>query len=78
MPMPFVPGQVGHLQSLTLVCKVCKTPPRAINTCGAVIYYVFGLPEMTHACIHMGVHDHPHGQGICRDFENIIIGLVDE
>ena len=43
----------------TLVCKICKIPPICVATCTARVYYVFGAANMTRACLHLGVHDHP-------------------
>jgi hypothetical protein len=42
-----------------LVCKICKHPPVCIANCVARIYYVLGPANMTHACLHLGVHKHP-------------------
>jgi hypothetical protein len=49
------PAPVG----LSLVCKICKVPPVCIATCAARIYYVFGAANMTRACLHLGIHEHP-------------------
>ena len=76
--MPFVPGALDPPVLSSLCCKVCKSPPVAIATCDAIIYYVHGGPGMTRACVHMGVHLHPYGHGICRESEKIIIGLIGE
>jgi hypothetical protein len=43
----------------SLVYKICKVPPICIATCGARIYYVFGAANITRACMHLGVHEHP-------------------
>ena len=42
----------------TLVCKICKVLLICVATCAARVYYVFGAANMTHACLHLGVHDH--------------------
>jgi hypothetical protein len=47
------------LAGLSLVCKICKVPPHCITTCAARIYYVYGSTNMTRACLHLGVHEHP-------------------
>jgi hypothetical protein len=43
----------------TLLCKICKAPPICFATCAARIYYVYGAANMTRACLHLGVHEHP-------------------
>jgi hypothetical protein len=57
-PTPF---SVGHPASAgsSLVCKICKVPPVCIATCAARIYYVSRAANMTRACLHLGVHEHP-------------------
>jgi hypothetical protein len=44
---------------LSLVCKIYKVPPVCIATCAARIYYVFGAANMTPACLHVGLQEHP-------------------
>jgi hypothetical protein len=51
-------GQPAHA-GLFLVCKIYKVLPVCIATCGARIYYVFGVANMTRACVHLGIHEHP-------------------
>jgi hypothetical protein len=43
----------------TLVCKICKVPPICFATCAARIYYMYGAANMTRACLHLGIHEHP-------------------
>ena len=43
----------------TLVCKLCKIPPIYVAACATRVYYVFGAANMTRACLHLEVHDHP-------------------
>ena len=43
----------------TLICKICKVPPIYAATHAAKIHYVYGAAKMTHACLHLGVHEHP-------------------
>jgi hypothetical protein len=43
----------------SLVCKLCKVSSVCIATCATRIYYVYGAANMTHACLHQGVHEHP-------------------
>jgi hypothetical protein len=50
-------GQPAPARS-TLVCKICKIPPICFATCAARFYYVYGAAKMTHACLHLGVHEH--------------------
>jgi hypothetical protein len=47
------------LAGSSLVCRICKVPSVCIATCAARIYYVFGAANMTRACLHLGVHEHP-------------------
>ena len=51
-------GQPAHVGS-SLVCKICKVPPICIATCSTIIYYVSGASNMTCACLHLGLHEHP-------------------
>jgi hypothetical protein len=43
----------------SLVCKICKVLPVYNATCVARIYYVYGVANMTRACLHLGIHEHP-------------------
>jgi hypothetical protein len=60
----------------TLVCKICKVPPTYVNFCNARIYYVFSKSDMTRACIHLGMHNHPVSDGICQETLDTIFGLI--
>jgi hypothetical protein len=51
-------GQPARAGS-TLVCKICKVPPIYFAACAARIYYVYGAANMTRACLHLGIHEHP-------------------
>jgi hypothetical protein len=51
-------GQPAPARS-SLVCKICKVLPVCIAICVAIIYYVYGTANMTRACLHLGVHEHP-------------------
>jgi hypothetical protein len=53
----------------SILCKICKTPPSCVATCGERIYYVFGKDDMTCACIHLGVHEHLVKDGEYQDFK---------
>jgi hypothetical protein len=50
-------GQPAPTRS-SLVCKICKIPPVSVATCATRIYYVYGAANITHACLHLGVHEH--------------------
>jgi hypothetical protein len=73
-----IPFNLGHLHppKSTLVCKVCKVPPTCVNFCDARIYYVLSKSDMTRACIHLGMHNHPVSDGICRETLDTISGLI--
>jgi hypothetical protein len=72
------PFNLGHSPSLdsTLICKVCKVLPTCVNFCDACIYYVRGKSDMTRACIHLRMHDHPVFDGICQETLDTISGLI--
>ena len=42
----------------SLVYKICKIPLVSEAACSTRIYYVPGDSNMTHACLHLGVHEH--------------------
>jgi hypothetical protein len=73
-----IPFNLGHLPppDSTLVCKVCKVPPTCINFCDARIYYVLSKTDMTRACIHLGMHNHPVSDGVCRETIGTISNLL--
>ena len=54
----FLVGQSAPARS-TLVCKIYKVPPICVAACAIRVYYVFGAANMTCACLHLRVHDHP-------------------
>jgi hypothetical protein len=72
------PFNLGHLPppDSTLVCKVCKVPPTCVNFCDARIYYVLSKSDITRACIHLGMHNHPASDGVCREIIDTISSLV--
>jgi hypothetical protein len=76
-PIPFLVGGQPPSAS-SILCKICKTPPSCIATCGARIYYVFGRDDMTRACIHLGVHEHPVKDGEYQDFKEWTRTLLGE
>ena len=51
----------------TLVCMICKEPPKNIAVCEAKIFYVHGKNSSQRACIHIRTHQHPVKVGDCRD-----------
>jgi hypothetical protein len=73
-PTPFLAGDQPPSAS-SILCKIYKTPPFGVATCGARIYYVFGRDDMTRACIHLGVYQHPVKDGEYKDFTRTIFSL---
>jgi hypothetical protein len=72
------PFKLGHLppSDSTLVCKVCKVTPICVNFSPGRIYYVLGRGDMSRACIHLGMHNHPVFDGICRETLDTISSLI--
>jgi hypothetical protein len=62
----------------TLVCRICKQPPKCIALCDAKIFYVHGKESSQRACIHIGTHQHPVKVGDCRDNRKRINTLLEE
>jgi hypothetical protein len=62
----------------TLVCKICKAPPICFATCVARIYYVYGAANMTRACLHLGVHEHPVKVGEDQEIKERTRKLIEE
>jgi hypothetical protein len=62
----------------SLVCKICKVPPVCIATCVARIYYVFGAVNMTRACLHLRVHEHPMKVGKDQEIKERMHKLIEE
>jgi hypothetical protein len=62
----------------TLFCKICKVPPICFTTCDARIYYVYGSANMTHACLHLGVHEHPIKVGEDQKIKERTRKLIEE
>ena len=74
--LPFVVGIIPP-KDCKLVCKVCKTIPRCLNTCDARIYYCYSEnPNMTRAAIHLGKHFHLVAKGTYRDSAKEISELI--
>jgi hypothetical protein len=63
---------------LSLVCKICKVPLHYIATCAARIYYVYGSTNMTRACLHLGVHEHPVKVGEDQEIKERTRKLIEE
>jgi hypothetical protein len=72
------PFKQGHLPppESTLVCKVCKVLPICVNFCSGRIYYILGKGDISRVCIHLGMHNHPISDGICRETLDTISGLI--
>ena len=66
-PLPFFVGNVPPIRS-TIKCKVCRSIPIFIALYHARIIYIHSTSvEMSRACIHLGVHDHPVANDTCRE-----------
>jgi hypothetical protein len=72
---PFKLGRLPPPDS-TLLYKVCKVLPICVNFCPGCIYYVLGKGDMSRACIHLGMHNHPVSNGIFRETLGTISGLI--
>ena len=47
---------------------VCRSPPISLDVCHAKKSYIhYASLELSHACIHLGVHDQPMSIGMCRE-----------
>ena len=62
----------------TLVCRICKEPPKCIVPCVAKIFYAHGDGTTQRACIHLGFHRHPVKAGDCRSNCKRIDALIQE
>jgi hypothetical protein len=62
----------------TLVCRIYKVPPICVATCAARIYYVYGAANMTRACLHLGVHEHPIKVGEDQEIKERTRKLIEE
>ena len=62
----------------TLVCRICKEPPKCIAPCVAKIFYVYGDGTTQRACIHLRFHRHPVKAGDCRANRKRIDALIQE
>jgi hypothetical protein len=62
----------------SLFYKICTVPPVCIATCGARIYYVFGAANMTRACMHLGIHEHPMKVGEDQEIKERMRKLIEE
>jgi hypothetical protein len=62
----------------SLVCKICIVPSVCITTCGARIYYVSGSANMTPACVHLGLHEHPVKVGEDQEIKERTCKLIEE
>jgi hypothetical protein len=62
----------------SLVSKICKVSLICIAPCGAKIYYVFGTTNMTRACVHLGLHEHPVKVGENQEIKEKMRTLIGE
>jgi hypothetical protein len=62
----------------TLVCRICKEPPKCIVLCEAKIFYVHGKESSRRAYIHIGIHQHPIKVGVCNNSRKRINALIEE
>jgi hypothetical protein len=62
----------------TIVCRICKQPPKCIALCDAKIFNVYGKESSQIACIHIGTHQHPVKVGDYRDSRKRINALLEE
>ena len=62
----------------TLVCKICKMPPKCVALCNARIFYVHGNDTSQRACIHLGHHSHPVKVGDYRQSRKKIDALIEK
>jgi hypothetical protein len=71
---------VGQLAppGLSLVYKISKVPPVCIATCSSKIYYVSGATNMTCACLHLGVHEHPMKVGEDQEIKERTRKLIED
>jgi hypothetical protein len=73
-----IPFNLRHspLLDSILICKVRKVPPTCVNSYNARIYNVLSKSDMIRTCIHLGMHNHPVSDGICRENLDTISGLI--
>jgi hypothetical protein len=62
----------------TLLCRICKRPPKCIALCDAKIFYVHGKESSQRTCIHIGTHQHPVKVRDCKDSRKHINALLEE
>ena len=62
----------------TLVCRICKEPPKCIAPCVAKIFYVYSDGMTQRACIHLHFHGHHVKAGDCRSNRKCIDALIQE
>ena len=62
----------------TLVCKICKEPPKCAALCNAKILYVHRDDLSQRAYIHLGHHSHPVKVGDYRHSRKKIDALIEE
>ena len=62
----------------TLMCRICKEPPRCIALCHAKIFYVHSNDTTQRACIHLANHCHPINVSNYRYCRTCIKALIEE
>ena len=62
----------------TLVCKICKEPPKCATLCNTKIFYVHGDDSSQRTCIHLGHHSHPVKVGDYRHSRKKIDALIEK
>jgi hypothetical protein len=69
---------LGHipLSNSTVIFRTCRRSSTCLNLCNSQIYYVLGSEDLSHACIHLGVHSHPVAHGQCRESLEAINRLI--
>ena len=60
----------------TLVCKICKEPPKCIALWEAKIFYVHGKESFQRACFYIDTHQHLVKVGDCMDSRKRINALI--
>ena len=66
------------LSGSTLVCKICKEPPKCAALCNAKIFYIHGDDSSQRAYIHLGHHSHPIKVGAYRHSRKKIDAVIEE
>jgi hypothetical protein len=62
----------------TLLCRICREPPKCIALCDAKIFYVHGKESSQRVCIHIGTYQHPMKVKNYKDSRKRINALLEE